>query len=570
MNKMLAAILITTNLFVISCSENRHVPEDNRLSDVGVNEQDGKLLSYPEYISQRRGQQQQAQDSDQYMGAVLTKTEAGYAGVFIKPRAAELQAPLPDAHWNRDSYNALVENGFINTHFDPLSTFSIDVDTASYSNVRSFITSGTLPPVGAVRAEEMINYFSYDYPEPDSTHPVSLSAEAGPSPFNQEYRLVKIGVKAKDIKAPQRPPSNLVFLIDVSGSMNQPNKLPLLKKSMKLLVSQLGPHDKVSIVVYAGSDRIVLQPTPGSDHRTISDAIDDLHSGGSTHGSQGIITAYTLARQAFMPGGNNRIILASDGDFNVGITSRAELQRLVEKQRSTGVFLTLLGFGSGNFHDDTMEILADKGNGNYAYIDSLLEAKKVLVKEMAGTLYTLARDVKIQVEFNPAHVGAYRLIGYENRTLADEDFNDDRTDAGEIGAGHHVTALYELIPAGHPSIPQVDPLKYQRTGVPRAADKGELLTIKLRYKPKGSQVSHLISMTVSSEEKSLGETSDDFKFAAAVAGYAMLLSDSEHVGSFSWDECLQLILNSRGADLQGYRSEFYQIVERSQLLSVSS
>jgi Ca-activated chloride channel homolog len=351
--------------------------------------------------------------------------------------------------------------------------------------------------------------------------------------------------------------------------MNQPNKLPLLEKSMKLLVSQLGPNDRVSIVVYAGSDRVVLQPTSGNDHRTISDAIDGLHSGGSTDGSQGIITAYTLARQAFMPGGNNRIILASDGDFNVGITSRAELQRLVEKQRSTGVFLTLLGFGSGNFHDDTMEILADKGNGNYAYIDSLLEAKKVLVKEMTGTLYTLASDVKIQVEFNPAHVGAYRLIGYENRTLADEDFNDDRTDAGEIGAGHHVTALYELIPAGHPSIPQVDPLKYQRTGVPLSANK-ELLTIKLRYKPKGSQVSQLISMTVSSEEKSLGETSDDFKFAAAVAGYAMLLSDSEHVGSFSWDECLQLILNSRGADLQGYRSEFYQIVEMSQLLSVSS
>ncbi len=467
--------------------------------------------------------------------------------------------------WNRESYNSIEENDFISSKNDPLSTFSIDVDTASYANIRRFVTGGSLPPVGAVRIEEMINYFNYNYPEPDGDKPVAISTEVGPSPFNKDYSLVKIGVKAKDIDVENLPPSNLVFLIDVSGSMSAPNKLGLLKKSMKMLVSKLDKNDRVSIVVYAGSDRIVLQPTPGSELKKIEEAIDNLTSGGSTHASSGIVTAYQLAQQVFMPGGNNRVILASDGDFNVGTTSRGELQKLIEKERESGVYLTVLGFGMGNYHDDTMEVLADKGNGNYAYIDSLLEAKKVLIKEMGGTLFTVASDVKIQVEFNPAQVGAYRLIGYENRALADEDFKDDTKDAGEIGAGHTVTALYELIPTGHKSIPDVDDLKYQKTGNSKSKSN-ELLTVKLRYKPEGTKSSKQLSQSVKTNKNSLEQTSDDFRFAATVAGYGMLLKDSTHIGDFSWENCLELLKQSRGTDREGYRAELLRLVEMSQLL----
>ena len=484
---------------------------------------------------------------------------------------ADMPAPrhpvvLPSSKgWNRESYNAIEENDFISSINDPLSTFSIDVDTASYANIRRFVTGGSLPPVGAVRIEEMVNYFHYNYPEPIGNKPVAISTEVGPSPFNKDYSLVQIGVKAKDIEVENLPPSNLVFLIDVSGSMSAPNKLGLLKKSMNMLVSKLDEKDRVSIVVYAGSDRIVLQPTPGSELKRIREAIDNLASGGSTHASSGIATAYQLARQVFMPGGNNRVILASDGDFNVGTTSRGELQKLIEKERESGVYLTVLGFGMGNYHDDTMEVLADKGNGNYAYIDSLLEAKKVLVKEMGGTLFTVASDVKIQVEFNPAQVGAYRLIGYENRALANEDFKDDTKDAGEIGAGHTVTALYELIPTGHKSIPVVDDLKYQKTGKVKG-ESNELLTVKLRYKPEGAKSSKQLSQPVKANKKSLAETSDDFRFAATVAGYGMLLKNSTHTGEFSYENCLELLKQSRGADNDGYRAELLRLVEMSQLL----
>ena len=433
------------------------------------------------------------------------------AMVMAEPSAIP---PYATGQWNRESYDAVKLNTFINCRNDSLSTFSIDVDTASYANVRRFVASGSLPPAGAVRTEELINYFSYDYKEPGGSKPFSLSAEVGPSPYNSDYQLVRIALKARDIDKDKLPPSNLVFLVDVSGSMGQPNKLPLLKKSLKMLVKRLNSSDRVSIVVYAGADRIALQPTPGNEFEIISKALDELQSGGSTHGSQGIITAYQLAHQAFMPGGNNRVILASDGDFNVGVTSRGELQKLIEQQRQKGVFLTVLGFGIGNYHDDTMEVLADKGNGNYAYIDSLLEAKKVLVKEMSGTLFTLARDVKIQVEFNPAQVGAYRLIGYENRALADEDFKDDSKDAGEIGVGHSVTALYELIPANHPDIPEVDQLKYRRVALLPSNTPQELLTVKLRYKPKGEQSSRQINLSVAGNMKRLENTSNDFRFAA--------------------------------------------------------
>ena len=467
--------------------------------------------------------------------------------------------------WNRESYNATPESGFIAVGRSPLSTFSIDVDTAAYANVRRFITGGSLPPKGAVRIEEMINFFSYDYPAPLGTDLLGLSAEIGPSPFHHGYRLARVGVTARDLAKEELPPSNLVFLVDVSGSMQDANKLPLLKQAMALLVRQLNGRDRVSLVVYAGADRVVLLPTPGNRQQEILAAIDGLQAGGSTHASSGIRTAYQLARQSFLTHGNNRVILASDGDFNVGVTSRDELQRLIETEGRSGVYLTVLGFGMGNYHDDTMEILADKGNGNYAYIDNLLEAKKVLVKELSGTLFTLANDVKIQVEFNPARVGAYRLIGYENRALANEDFRDDRKDAGEIGVGHRVTALYELIPAGNPSLPELDRLKYQTTQRIVAEGSPELLTVKLRYKPKAAARSRQISLAVN--DATAAKPSADFRFAAAVAGYGMLLTHSEHLGTFSWGQCLAMARSGRGYDAEGYRAEFARLVEMSQLLA---
>ena len=472
--------------------------------------------------------------------------------------------PEPGPAWNRESYNAVQENTFINAGNAPLSTFSIDVDTASYTNVRRFINNGTLPPVGAVRIEEMVNYFSYNYPKPKAGDPLALSAELGPSPYHQDYQLVRIGLAARELDKKQLPPANLVFLIDVSGSMRAANKLPLLQQAFRLLVQQLDARDRVAIVVYAGEERVVLRPTPGNKQETIFAALDSLRASGSTHASSGIRTAYELARSSFIKNGNNRVILASDGDFNVGVTSRDELKRLIEQERQAGVYLTVLGFGMGNYHDDTMEILANTGNGNYAYIDNLLEAKKVLVKEMSGTLFALANDVKIQVEFNPAQVGAYRLLGYENRLLADEDFRDDSKDAGEIGVGHRVSALYELIPAGHKDVPKLEPRKYQQIARPSTDSASELLTVQLRYKPLGENTSRLLSLPLQSGLR--GEVSTDFRFAAAVAGFAMLLSDSQHLGDFTWQDCLQLARAGRGEDAEGYRAEFYRLVEAAELL----
>ncbi|HHL32987.1 MAG TPA: VWA domain-containing protein [Desulfobulbaceae bacterium] len=472
---------------------------------------------------------------------------------------------------NRESYNAMTENGFVATNNDPLSTFSIDVDTASYSNIRRFINQGDLPPVGAVRIEEMVNYFHYSYPEPAGKHPFSVTGEVGPCPWKEGHKLVRIGIKAKNIAKKNLPPSNLVFLVDVSGSMAAANKLPLLKKAMKMLVRQLDKDDRVSMVVYAGMDSVVLTPTTGSEQKKIMAAIDALGAGGSTHASSGIITAYKLAQQVYMPRGNNRIILASDGDFNVGITSRGELQRLIEEKRKSGIYLTVLGFGMGNYHDDTMEILADKGNGNYAYIDNLLEAKKVMVKEMSGTMFTLARDVKLQIEFNPVKVAAYRLIGYENRALADEDFNNDSKDAGEIGVGHTVTALYELIPAGSNEVPSVDPLKYQKISkTAQTKYQDEIMTIKLRYKPLNSNKSVLLSKSVEDRETSLARTSDDFRFAAAVAALGMILEHSPFSGDFDFEQVLTLAKKARGADDEGYRAEFIRLVETGDLLNKST
>lgn len=483
------------------------------------------------------------------------------------PAIDKEQAHGPPPQYNRESYNSLEENRFITVANDPLSTFSIDVDTASYATMRRFINGGSLPPVGSIRSEEMINYFTYDYPTPTGNDPFTIAAEVGPSPFHPDYRLLRIGLATRALDMVQAPPSNLVFLIDVSGSMSDANKLPLLKQSLTLLTKQLRPVDRVAMVVYAGSDRVVLRPTTGAEQDVIAAAIDNLESGGSTHGSSGIVTAYELAGQSFMPGGNNRVILASDGDFNVGVTSRGELQKLIEEKRDSGVYLSVLGFGMGNYHDDTMEVLANSGNGNYAYIDSLLEAKKVLVKEIGGTLFTVARDVKIQVEFNPATVGAYRLIGYENQALADEDFRDDAKDAGEVGAGHQVTALYELIPASHKAIPAVDELTYQRVAPAEDAHGGELATVKMRYKPRGQARSTQMSVAVADRPFEPGDTSDDFRFAVAVAGFAALLRESSQGGDFDWNACLSLAKGAKGVDEQGYRAEFIRLVEMAELLA---
>jgi Ca-activated chloride channel family protein len=583
MDKKTLCILALFILAPISCSDNSSRSDDKADIDsssrpaIGQTTPTGgepmkKVVPIPLPASDEKsaptGRQSAANDALDPLNLPTTKTVTAEA-MNQHPSARQFQAKQP-GQWSRESYDALEESRFINTLNDPLSTFSIDVDTASYANVRRFITGGALPPAGAVRAEEMINYFRYTLPEPAQNKPLSLQAEVGPSPFHAGYKLVKIGLKARDIAPDKMIPSNLVFLVDVSGSMNQPDKLPLLKQSLKLLATKLTRQDRVAMVVYAGSDRVVLQPTPGDDFKAIVEAVDNLHASGSTHASSGIVTAYELATRSFIPGGNNRVILVSDGDFNVGVTSRSELQSLIEEQRKSGVYLTVLGFGSGNYHDDTMQVLADKGNGNYAYIDSLLEAKKVLIKERSGTLFTLARDVKIQVEFNPALVGAYRLIGYENRKLADEDFRDDRKDAGEVGMGHNVTALYELIPAGSDEIPAVDELTYQKPAGGSAAYSKELLTVKLRYKPDGSERSTQITARLEDRDTALEQTSVDFRFAASVAGFAMLLKSSDQLGSFSWDLCLDMARQARGEDADGYRAEFARLVEMAQLLSQQS
>lgn len=485
-----------------------------------------------------------------------------YESMMPPPIADRLQ-PLPPGE--QESYNALAENPLVVTANDPLSTFSIDVDTASYANVRRLIGGGALPPPGAVRIEEMINYFTYNYAEP-SDGPIGVTSELGPCPWRPENKLVRLGIKGRDLPAEQIPPSNLVFLIDVSGSMNQPNKLPLLQQSLTMLAEQLNGRDRIALVAYAGSNRVVLPPTAGDKSAEIKAAIATLSAGGSTHASGGITTAYQLARQSFMPGANNRIILASDGDFNVGVTSRDELERLIARERDSGIYLTVLGFGMGNYRDDTMEILADKGNGNYAYIDSLLEARKVLVKERVSNLFALANDVKIQVEFNPALVGGYRLLGYENRLMADEDFKDDKKDAGEIGVGHRVTALYELYPVGSPDLPKVDALKYQ-TVTANSGNADELLTVKVRFKPGRESVSREISRAVASAAPVLSETSDDFRFAAAVAGFGMLLRQAEPVAGLTYPLLRELVKNSRGKDEEGYRAEFLRLVENAEMLA---
>jgi Ca-activated chloride channel homolog len=473
----------------------------------------------------------------------------------------------PEPENSTESYSVIEENEFLAVKKNPLSTFSIDVDNASYANIRRFINNGQKPPKDAVRIEEMINYFQYDYPQPDNGHPFSINTEVSTAPWNPKHKLMLIGLQGKKVAMENLPPSNLTFLIDVSGSMADENKLPLLKQAFKLLIRQLRPQDKVAIVVYAGAAGLVLSPTAGNEKDKIINALERLEAGGSTAGGEGIILAYQIAQQNFIPNGNNRVILATDGDFNIGASSDAEMVRLIEDKRQTGVFLTCLGLGMGNYKDSKLESLANKGNGNYAYIDNIQEANKVFVKEFGGTLFTIAKDVKLQLEFNPTKVKAYRLIGYENRMLADEDFNDDKKDAGELGAGHTVTALYEVIPmdAESSEVRKVDELKYQTTSVKKEAYiSQELLTVKFRYKtPQGSE-SQLIEHSLLDKSTKLEQTSDNFRFAAAVAGFGMLLRDSKFKGNLNYEKVAELAQNARGKDEEGYRAEFIRLIRAIQ------
>ena len=476
--------------------------------------------------------------------------------------------------FNTEEYAYISENIFHKPVDKPLSTFSIDVDAASYSNVRRFLKQGQLPPKDAVRIEEFVNYFNYEYQEPNNEHPFTINTELSEAPWNQDHLLMHIGLQGRKIPMEHLPPSNLVFLIDVSGSMNSPNKLGLLKSAFKLLSNQLRPQDQVAMVVYAGAAGVVLPSTSGDQKQMLFGALNKLQAGGSTAGGEGIQLAYKIAREHFIDGGNNRIILATDGDFNVGPSSNAEMERLIERERENGVFLTVLGFGMGNYKDSKMEVLADKGNGNYAYIDDIMEAKKVLVNEFGGTLFTIAKDVKLQIEFNPAQVKAYRLIGYENRQLQAEDFNNDRKDAGELGSGHTVTALYEIIPVSKEGADQytqdVDPLKYQQNQV---VDKNvlskELLTVKFRYKQPTGSSSKLLSRVVNSNAVRFSRSSDNFRWSAAVAAFGMLLRDSEFKGNASYAGVIELAQQAKGADKHGYRREFIELVRSVELLALN-
>ena len=497
-----------------------------------------------------------------------TKREAGARG-FVAADQAPGATTRPEEGFNTETYDRIDPNPFLSTATNPLSTFSIDVDSASYSNVRRFLASGVLPPRDAVRLEELVNYFPYAYAPPAAGRPFAVHLEVATCPWKTDHRLVRIGLKGREIEWGKRPPSNLVFLIDVSGSMTAPDKLPLLRRGLRLLADNLTENDSVAIVVYAGAAGLALAPTPGDRRERIVVALEELRAGGSTNGGEGIRLAYRVAAQGFVQGGVNRVILATDGDFNVGVTSRGALTRLVEQKARDGIFLTVLGFGTGNYKDATLERLADRGNGNYAYIDTLQEARKVLVEQASGTLVTIAKDVKIQVEFNPARVRAYRLLGYENRLLRAEDFNDDAKDAGEIGAGHTVTALYEVVPRGvRIDLPPTDELKYRADAPPPpAAKNGDLLTVKLRYKPPGGATSTRLEFALADRGATLAAASGEFKFAAAVAAWGLLLRGSEHRGAANHGLVRELAQEGLGADKGGYRKEFIELVEKSRGLA---
>ncbi|MEZ5015554.1 MAG: von Willebrand factor type A domain-containing protein [Flavipsychrobacter sp.] len=470
---------------------------------------------------------------------------------------------------NTESYKKRHENDFKSIISSPLSTLSIDVDRASYSNIRRYIENETMPPVDAVRIEEMVNYFDYQYPQPKDKDPIAITTELTDCPWNKKHKLLHIGMQAKNIETENLPPSNLVFLIDVSGSMSDYNKLPLVKKSLTLLTKQLRAVDKISIVVYAGSAGIVLPPTPGDRKTTILNALEELEAGGSTAGGEGIELAYKIAEENFIKKGNNRIVLATDGDFNVGISGDNELEDLIARERTKGIFLTCLGFGMGNYKDSKLEVLADKGNGNYAYIDNEKEARKTLVKEFSGTIFTVAKDVKAQIEFNPTKVQGYRLLGYENRVLNTEDFKDDKKDAGEMGAGHTVTILYEVIPAKIKSKDTriVNDLKYQHTNMLSYPE--EFATIKFRYKDPDKNKSKEMTHVIYNVEKTLESAQENVRFATSVVMFGMLLTDSKHKGNTNYKKVLALAESAKGEDKEGYRSDFLDLVETARTIKKS-
>jgi Ca-activated chloride channel family protein len=483
----------------------------------------------------------------------------------------------PSGEFNTAAYDHIVENPFLDAKDNPLSTFSIDVDTASYSNVRRFINEGSLPPKDAVRVEEMINYFTYDYAQPSDEKPFAVHVDVASCPWETSHRLVRIGLKGKEVATDKRGPSNLVFLLDVSGSMTPPERLPLVKQAMRLLVEKLTENDRVAIVVYAGASGLALPSTTGDHKEQILEALENLQASGSTNGAEGIELAYKIAADNFIKGGVNRVILATDGDFNVGLTSQGDLIRLIEEEAKSGVFLSVLGVGTDNLKDSTMQKLADKGNGNYAYLDSLDEARKVLVQQMNGTLVTIAKDVKIQVEFNSARVASYRLIGYEKRMLRKEDFNNDKVDAGEMGAGHTVTALYEVVSVGgatNPaaSVPAVDPLKYSSNEIStssRSTSSNEMLTVKLRYKKPDGDRSELVARAVTDTDGKFKNAPVDLKFAAAVAEFGMILRDSEYKGNGTFAAVLEWAQEGKGSDANGYRAGFIELVRKAQALKKS-
>jgi len=496
---------------------------------------------------------------------ILDESESSVAYCMVAP------SPSYD-NQNNEEYGQFAENKFRMAKEEPLSTFSVDVDAASYSNMRRFINKGQMPQKDAVRIEELINYFSYNYSEPAGNDPVKITTEVGTCPWNEQNRLVRIGLKARDIPSDNLPSSNFVFLIDVSGSMYGATRLDLVKSSLKLLVNNLREKDRVAIVVYAGAAGEVLPSTSGVNSQKIKDALDNLTAGGSTAGGAGIQLAYKIAKQNFIKGGNNRIILCTDGDFNVGVSSNNGLQKLIEEQRKSGVFLSILGYGMGNYKDSKMQTLAQAGNGNHAYIDNLQEANRVLVNEFGATMFTVAKDVKLQIEFNPARVQAYRLVGYESRLLNKEDFNDDTKDAGEMGAGHTVTAFYEVVPVGVKSnlLGNVDPLKYQRgndktDGNSFKPISPDLLTVKLRYKQPDGDTSKKIEVPLIDNNRN--DVSEDFRFAAAVAMFGQVMKDSQYKGEGSYDKAIALAKTGFGDDRQGYRREFARLMETAKGLA---
>ncbi len=513
----------------------------------------------PPPVSQTFAARSKVADASMIPGAIaIDNFQPGTAGSF-----------------NTARYGKVEENPFLAAVENPLSTFSIDVDTASYSNIRRFIEGGSLPPKDAIRVEEMINYFAYDYPQPNDEAPFSVNLDAASCPWAPGHRLVRIGLQGRELPNEKRPASNLVFLLDVSGSMMPANRLPLVKQALRLLVEKLGKNDRVAVVVYSGASGLALPSTSGEDKEKILSALENLQAGGSTNGAQGIELAYQTAAEHFIKGGVNRVILATDGDFNIGTTSEGELVRLIEASAKSGVFLSVLGVGDNNLNDSMMQKLAGQGNGNYAYLDSIAEAKKVLVRQINATLVTIAKDVKIQVEFNPAQVASYRLIGYEKRLLRKEDFNNDQIDAGEIGAGHSVTALYEVVSAGaepNPaaSVPPVDPLKYQPSK-PVLASLGkigtpELLTVKLRYKEPAGERSKLLARSFVDHAAPFAKAAPDFKFAVAVAEFGMILRDSAYKGEGTLGAVAEWAEEGKGADGDGYRAGFLQLVQKARTL----